>query len=301
MVLLGAGAGLYFTPALGVRAQSSAANPLSKAPAAILRTARTSASDLEVGGDLAGLPAGATRYITRKDLLALPQVKYTVAAGGDFAAPAEISGVSLGELARDVGAAPESDLVVAICDDKYRTNYSRAHIADHHPLLVLKINGKSPGGWPKDPEHGDDMGPYLIAYPSFTPGFRILSFAEEPQIPWGVVRIEFRDEKQVFGAIAPRGPHAGDQAVQDGYRIAEQNCYRCHNMGAEGGEKSGLPWTVLAQWASGSHVFFGAYIRDPQSKNPSAQMPGNPSYDDATLAALTAYFRTFAASTGEKP
>jgi cytochrome c1 len=39
-------------------------------------------------------------------------------------------------------------------------------------------------------------------------------------------------------------------------------------------------------------------VRNPQSKNPHAQMPGNPRYDDATLQALTAYFRTF---TSEKP
>ena len=29
-------------------------------------------------GDLAGLPSGTTRYLTRDDLLALPQVSYTV-------------------------------------------------------------------------------------------------------------------------------------------------------------------------------------------------------------------------------
>src|SRR5450432_1040079 len=38
-----------------------------------LNVARKSASDLEVGGDLAGLPHGSTRYVAVNSLLALPQ------------------------------------------------------------------------------------------------------------------------------------------------------------------------------------------------------------------------------------
>lgn len=264
-----------------------------------LRVTRTSPSDLEVGGELAGLPPGTARYITRDDLLALPQLKYTVAEDSNFTGLTEISGVSLEELIRQLGAAPESDLVVAICDDKYRTNYSRAYVAAHHPLLVLEVNGHSPGSWPKDSGgHGYDMGPFMISHPDFVPSFKILSHTDEPQIPWGVVRLEFRREKEVFGAIAPHGPGADQPEVQAGYRIAQQNCYRCHNMGAEGGQKSGLSWQVLSTWATGSPEFFGAYARNPKAKNPQAQMPGNPEYDDATTSALTEYFQTF--STKEK-
>jgi mono/diheme cytochrome c family protein len=261
-----------------------------------LRVARTSPSDLEVGGELAGLSPGAARYITRDDLLALPQLKYTVTDDSNFTGPTEISGVSLDELTRQLGAAPESDLVVAVCDDRYRANYSRAYVVAHHPLLVLEVNGHSPGGWPKDSGgHGYDMGPFMISHPKFLPSFKILSPMDEPQIPWGVVRLEFRSEKEVFGAIAPRGPHAGESAVQVGYRIAEQNCYRCHSAGSEGGQKSGLSWQLLSTWAAGSPDFFAAYVRDPRAKNPQAQMPGNPAYDDATISALTRYFQTFSA------
>jgi mono/diheme cytochrome c family protein len=270
-----------------IRAQSAA-------PAS-LHSARQSPLDLELGGDLAGLPTNSTRYITRDALLAFPQVTYTVSDDANFTAPEELSGVSLEELAKRLGAAPKSDLVVALCDDKYRAHYPRDYIAAHHPLLVLKINGQSPSGWPKDPEgHGLDMGPYLISHPKFTPSFKVLSYADEPQIPWGVVRLEFRDEKTVFGAIAPRGPQASDPAVQAGYRIAQQNCFRCHNMGSEGGQKAGQSWLVLSAWAAASPQAFAAYVRDPQAKNPSAQMPGNPTYDDATTSALIEYFRTFA-------
>jgi len=99
-----------------------------------------------------------------------------------------------------LAAKPESDLVVAICDDLYRANYPRSYIEAHHPFLVLKVNGKPPSGRPKNFEaHRYDMGPHMISHPRFTPSFKILAHSDETQIPWGVVRIEFRDEKQVFG------------------------------------------------------------------------------------------------------
>jgi len=256
-----------------------------------------SPSDLEIGGDLAGLPRGTLRYIARKDLLTLPQVSYTVTGDPNFKGlgPTRISGVSLEELTKRF-AAPGADLVVAICDDKYRANYPRDYRTAHRPLLVLKINGKDPAEWPKD--EGSDMGPYLISQPNFTPRFKVLSHVEEMQIPWGVVRIDFRSERQVFGAIAPRGPHARDPAVQDGYRIAKENCFRCHNAGDEGGQKAGVTWTVISAIAAGSPDFFAAYVRDPKSRSPQAQMPGNPEYDGATVRALAAYFRAFAAAPG---
>ncbi len=259
-----------------------------------LHRARHSPLDLEVGGELSGLPSSTTRYITRDDLLALPQVAFTVIDDPNFTGPTQVSGVPLEELVRHLVASPDSDLTVAICEDQYRANYPGAYITAHHPVLVLTINGKPPAGWPKDSEsHDKDMGPYMISHPRFSPTFKILAHQDEPQIPWGVVRLEFRKEKAVFGAIAPRGPHAAEPAVQDGYRIAQQNCFRCHNLGQEGGQKAGYSWVVLSAWATASPDNFAAYVRNPQAKNPYAQMPGNPTYDDATIQALLAYFRTF--------
>jgi hypothetical protein len=110
-----------------------------------LRSARESTSDLEVGGDLRGLPPRATRYLTREALLALPQVTYTVTDDSNFTGPTEISGVPLEELTRSLGRAPKAELVVAICDDKYRANYPPDYVAAHHPLLALTIGGQPPG------------------------------------------------------------------------------------------------------------------------------------------------------------
>jgi len=283
---------------------------LGHAPAAPLsprlHTERSSPFDLELGGEeLRGepsLPPGATRYLTRDDLLTLPQVTYTVTDDANFTGPTEVSGILLEDLAQALTASPNSDLLVAICSDEYHANYPHSYIAAHHPLLVLKINGQPPAGWPKDSEtHRYDMGPYLISHARFSPAFKIFSHADSAQIPWGVVRLEFRNEKTVFDAIAPRGQQAADPAVQAGYRIAQQNCFRCHNSGPEGGMKSGHPWLVLSAWATASPQYFTDYVRHPQSRNPAAQMPGNPGYDDATIAALISYFKTFQSSTQANP
>ena len=262
-----------------------------------LHEKRQSSSDLEVGGAFAGQSTESTRYITRGELLAMPLVSFTVTDDLNFSGPAKIRGVRLEDLARALGATSASYMAIAICDDGYRANYSRDYLEAHHPVLVLEVNGQPPAGWPKAAEdHSSDMGPYMISNPKFAPSFKILSHVDEAQIPWGVVRIEFRDEKIVFAAIAPRGPHAEDREVQDGLRIAQQNCLRCHNAGQEGGRKSGRSWESLGVLAAASPGVFAATVRAPQSKNPSAQMPGNPQYDDATVAALTAYFRTFSES-----
>jgi mono/diheme cytochrome c family protein len=260
----------------------------------ILQEHRASASDLEIGGDLAGVPPNSTRYVTLAQLNALPQITFAVTGDSNFTGPTRISGVSLRELSRQLAANPEADFVVAICDDKYHAYYSRAYISAHQPVLALEINGKPSSGWPKDPGgKGFDMGPFLISHPHFTPSHKTLSHLEEPQIPWGVVRLDFRNEKQVFAAIEPRRAPPGDLSVENGFALAKQNCFRCHNSGDEGGQKAGISWPAIAAIASASPEFLAAYVRDPQSINKSAQMEASPDYDDDAMRALIAYFSTF--------
>jgi cytochrome c2 len=209
----------------------------------------------------------------------------------NFPTPASVSGVALDQLRGSLGA--DADMVVAICADGYRSNYPASYLSAHHPVLVLTVNGKSQESWPKA-ENGGALGPYVIANPGFTPSFKVLSHSDEAQIPFQVVRIDFRSEREVFGAIAPRGAFAPGSPVMNGYRIAQQNCYRCHNMGAEGGHMASLGWPVLAAMAKGSPEFFARYVRNPQALNPHSKMAASPGYDDPTIAALRAYFATFA-------
>ncbi len=250
-------------------------------------------SDLEIGGALAGLPPGTTRYVALDSLLALPLTTFTVSDDSNFAGPAKVSGIPLEDLPRLLGADPSADLVVAICNDKYQATYPRAYIQEHHPLLVLRVNGEPPAKWPKDPESHSNMGPYMISHPKFTASSARI---DEAQIPWGVVRIDFRSEKAVFDAIAPPPSRSDDAAVQTGFQIARQYCFHCHNAGQEGGQKAGRSWQTLATFASVTPDYFSDYVRDPKQKNAAAQMPANPGYDDATIRALRDYFATFAGS-----
>jgi cytochrome c2 len=255
----------------------------------LLHSSRLAATDLEIGNG---------RFISYQDLLHLPQVTFTTSNDSNFAGPVRVSGVALEELNRLFGA--KEDMVVAICADGYRSNYPMSYLAAHHPVLVLTVDGKAQQDWPKPSDHaGEELGPYLIANPAFTPSFKILSHTDEAQIPFQVVHLDFRSESQVLGAIAPNGDFAPNTPVTQGYRIAEQNCYRCHNMGAEGGQMASISWPVIGAIARSSPDFFAKYVRNPQALNPKSRMAGSPDYDDQTIAALQAYFSTFAAG-GQK-
>lgn len=260
----------------------------------ILHSTRSSPNDLEISGQWAALDTGSVRYVSYTDLLTLPQVSYTVSDDTNFPEPTQISGVPLEQLASALGASPDSNLIVAICADKYRANYPREYLEQHHPVLVLKVNGKPPAEWPRS-HSGGSLGPYLVSHAKFTPSFRVLSHDDEPQIPFSVTRLEFRNQSEVFGAIKPPGEHAPDSPVAMGYRIAKQNCFRCHNMGAEGGQMAARPWLVLSAWASSDPAHFTSYVHNPRDVNPASQMPPNPQYDRETIEALRAYFATFAA------
>jgi mono/diheme cytochrome c family protein len=127
----------------------------------------------------------------------------------------------------------------------------------------------------------------------------LLSHDDEPQIPYGVTRIEFRREAEVFGPIRPHGEWTPDSKVGQGYIIARQDCFRCHNMGAEGGTMAKHSWLDLARIATVDGARFRRIIHNPQSVTPDAKMPAHRDYDAATLDALTAYFGTFVQSSLE--
>jgi mono/diheme cytochrome c family protein len=253
-----------------------------------LHERRASRLDLEVAGDLKGHFAGETAYLRRTDLLALPQVEFTVADDPNLVGGVKVRGVELDVLAREFAAQGAQALVVAVSKDFYRGYYPQDYREIHKPVLVLEVNGKPPLGWPKSRE-GAAMGPFVITHEKFTPRYKIHAHAEEPHIPWGVVRLEFTDEKATYAPIAPR--ESGEE-VEAGYRIARENCLRCHAPG-DVRTKGTLSWSVLGMIAGQSPQQFAAYVMDPKSVNEQAEMPGNPDYDEETLEALIAYFREF--------
>jgi hypothetical protein len=276
---------LSISTLFAAQAAASSSSPLS--------STRTSQGDLEIGGELANLPKSTVRYIRYEDLLKLPQETYTISDDANFKGKTEISGVPLTALAKLFGQASHSDMIVAICYDKYRSNYPSEYLAAHHPLLVLKINGKLRDKWPLS-EYGGPLGPYLISNPTFKPSFTILSHKDEAQIPFGVTRLDFRTQAVVFSSITPEGNWPHNAPVWQGYEIARQDCYRCHGLYGEGGERASRSWLVLGAWASSDEVRFKQYIHKPTSIQSCSKMPAHSDYDEATLSALTAYFRTFA-------
>jgi mono/diheme cytochrome c family protein len=258
---------------------------------------RNSPLDLEITGMVAGVAPGTSRYVSYETLLALPQVTVTVTGDNNFAEiPREkimVTGVYLDVLAKYLGALPGSDLVNALCSDGYRANYSHDYVVAHHPIFALKINGLPVKSWVAQ-THNEDPGTYFITHAAFLPSFKVLSQEETPQIPVDVVKLDFSSTQLVFGAIAPHGDHAPGSQVIEGYRIAQQHCYRCHNMGSYGGTKAKVTWQQIGAYAASPSVF-EAYIRNPGSIDHKSTMQPYSAFDDATAKALQAYFQTFAA------
>ena len=257
-----------------------------------LHRTRQSASDLEIGGSLAGVPRGQRRFVRYAELSALPLETHTVTDDTNFGKTVRITGVRLELLPALLGAERGASMVIAVCDDAYAAHYPAAYLRAHHPLLVLRVNGQLPARWPFGVD-GVPMGPYMVSHASFRPSFQVLAHADEAQVPWGVVRLDFRREAEVYAPILPGAQYRENQQVQHGYTIARQSCFRCHANGNEGGLKSSRSWGVVARRAGTDPQWFDAYVRNPKKTNPASQMAASPQYDAATLAALRAYFVTF--------
>jgi mono/diheme cytochrome c family protein len=259
----------------------------------VLHKTRQSKSDLEIGGSIKGVPKGQTRFVSYDDLLKLPQVNYVVTDDPNFGKAVEVSGVLLETLVATLSSAPGGGMVIAICDDNYDAHYPSEYMRVHQPLLVLRVNGKQPAEWPIGAD-GFAMGPYMISHPFFKPSFQVLKHTDEAQVPWGLVRLDFRDEREVYAPIQPGGQYATATLAPPGFVIAKQNCFRCHSRDGEGGTKSDVSWSGIARHAVKEPDYFDAYVRDPKAINPDSQMAASPQYDAATLRALRAYFADFA-------
>ncbi|MGA7522015.1 MAG: hypothetical protein WBW84_06005 [Acidobacteriaceae bacterium] len=257
-----------------------------------LMNQRSSPQDLEIAGDLPGVAGGASRFVSYAALSQLAQVTTTVRNDENFSGPVQLSGVSLDALLEALGVDGKDQLIAAVSTDGYEGHYTTAYRAEHHPFLVLRIAGKEPAQWTPGPD-GEKYTPYVISDPDFRPAFHVLAHKDMAQVPYGVTELKLYPEKATLAALQPR---SGGVAAMEGYRIAVQNCLRCHRAGNIGGTKSPFGWPQMGLIAQGNAEAFGKYVVRPQSVNPEATMPANPEYDAATIAALTAYFRSVAGS-----
>jgi hypothetical protein len=258
-----------------------------------LSTQRSSPQDLEIAGNVPGIPQGAKQFVRYEDLSRLAQVTFTVKDDENFSGPVKLSGLPLDAVLAALGVSGGKTLIAATAGDGYEAHYTAEYRAAHHPFLVLRIDGKEPAQWPKGP-NGENYGPYLISHASFTPAFHVLAQKDEAQIPCGVTGLRLLDEAEVLKELRPPGVVSAASPAMLGYRIVLQNCLRCHREGDVGGTKSPFGWPQMALIAQGNPTAFGKYVVRPNSVNPEANMPANPDYDAATIAALTAYFQSFA-------
>jgi hypothetical protein len=263
----------------------------------LLSTERRSNSDLEITGMAADIAPGTVRYISYEQLLKLPQTTVTVTGDENFRELPQqkltVTGVYLDVLERSLGALPGADILTALCSDGYHTTYTRDYVKSHRPILALKIDGLPVETWVAQ-THNDDPGTYFITHADFTPSFSVSSFQEIPKIPAKLTRLEFDTTQKVYGAIAPNSRDQSNPQVIAGFRIAQQHCYRCHNMGSYGGTKAGKEWHTLGNFASSSPAIFERYLRDPKSVDPKSAMTCEPQVGEPAAKALQAYFQTFA-------
>jgi hypothetical protein len=158
-----------------------------------LQTQRSTPQDLEVSGNIPGVPQGGKRFVRYADLSALPQVTFTVRDDSNFSGPVKLSGVALDALLTGLGINGGKQMIAASAGDGYEAHYPAEYRAAHHPFLVLRVDGAEPAKWPRGPD-GDNYGPYLISHASFTPTFHVLAHKDESQIPYGVVGLRILDE-----------------------------------------------------------------------------------------------------------
>ena len=262
-----------------------------------LHLRRENDSDLEISGQLKDVPAGESRFVSRAFILSLPQVAVTMKRNEDFAEAVgegiPVRGVYLDVLAAALGASGDGVAIEAACRDGYTSTYSPDYLRLHRPIFVTAMDGLSPHDWAVK-HHAYDAGPYLIGYDRFQPAFRVLAHTDRPAEPAEILRLGFLPEQVMYETIAPPVSGATSQ-VMDGYTIAKQNCFRCHNAAGRGGTKAMRTWSTLGGIASTKPEWFAAWVHNPQSIDPKAKMPPNLEYDRATLDALTRYFATFAA------
>lgn len=249
----------------------------------------TSPYDLVVRGALAGLPPGETRYVAWNDLRALP-TRELVLDGEFVPGPQTVTVVAVAELWRALSPAPEADALLAFCTDGYASLFTRAFIDQHHPFVVLEINGAGPAQWPPA-GLSFNPGPYVISVAeALSPGVgTVLDIGHKR--PWGVTVLEFVAQADRFAAWHTGAWATLSARAEAGRTLWADSCFSCHAgpAGGPGGTKGGRPFAILAAHAAHQPDYFKRYVRDPRGVNPAAKMEPHPHYTDAQLDALIAF------------
>jgi len=284
---------LSFQPmrALGFAAVVSLLVPFLPGSAGTLTSSqtRTSSQDLEVFDIRADGSVAAPRYYRYEQLLTLRLVTVKTAKDPNTQQPATYTGVYFNDLISGLQSSAEQTVLGANCYDGYQQYYDPDYDEKHHPIFLLKYDGKAPAEWPKS-EHDSPMGPYCVVHESFQPLETVYGYTEAPRIPFGIVSVELTSYALSLGKFDAPDPHNSE--VMKGQKIAVGSCVSCHNNGSAGGKMAQRPWQVLAANAVYNSDYFRQYVVDPQKFKPNVAMPAHPTFDSATLDALQTYFKT---------
>jgi hypothetical protein len=250
---------------------------------------RASAFDLQVSGDLAGVPPGTVRYVRYSDLRALPATVLRV-TGEFFPGEQDLTVVFLGDLAKELSANPGADCVLASCVDRYASVFPADFIARYRPFLVLAIDGAAPDKWP--PKGMDyNPGPYAITVSEkLAPG--VAGWIDlDHKRPWGVSGIEFaRFSARFADAYTGRWSSLSPRAAA-GRDIWINACDSCHLGPGRifSGNQSRQAFPIIAAIARGDPPLFKRYVRDPKSVISTAKMEPHPNYTEAQLDSIIAF------------
>jgi hypothetical protein len=250
---------------------------------------RSSSQDLEVFDIKPDGSISVPRYYRYEQLLTLPLVTVKTAKDPNTQQPATYTGVYFNDLIQALQSSPEQTVLGANCYDGYQQYYDPDYNEKHHPIFLLKYDGKAPADWPKS-EHDSPMGPYCVVHENFQPLETIYGYTEAPRIPFGIVSVELTSYALSLGKFDSAGQINSE--VVKGEKIAIGSCVSCHNNGSAGGKMAQHPWQVLAANAVYNGDYFRQYVINPQKFKPNAAMPAHPTFDSATLDALQVYFKT---------
>jgi hypothetical protein len=253
---------------------------------------RTSPLDLEVFSLQADGTPGPSQFYSYSDLATLPNVTVKVASDPFLNKPATFTGVYLADVYKAIGAVPTKNILGLCCYDRYKDYFDSAYNNQHHPVLVLKWDGKEPDSWPTTAD-GSPLGPYCVVYENFVRVVTADKYSEAPRIPYGVVSIEISTYDQSIGKIAP--PAGAPPAELNGFKIAMGCCIQCHNQDSTGGSKGHAQWAVLEGFAE--QDFFASFVRDPKTLKPDIDMPAY-ALDAQSMSDLRAYFHALKLSSG---
>jgi mono/diheme cytochrome c family protein len=254
-----------------------------------LSKTRQAPTDLEISGlaETSGRPV----FISHAELMKLDAISLTVKQDAELKRDAQYVGLPFATLLKSLPVRKGADTVFAYAHDAYMGYFTPDYIERHQPFLALMLDGKPPEQWPPS-GYNTPLGPYMVSHPDFKPADSVVGQPESPQIPFGVVRLQFATAAATVDRLKVNAALTND-VMAAGQKLALRNCLACHHHDDFGGTKAQRPWIILATWAKADAGYFRRYVRNPQGVNPASKMPGFKDWSDETIEAVRSYFAAF--------